>query len=100
VKIAHGVGITTVYGHIRSGTVTEGQAVHVSQLVTDRGNKGESDSRADARTKDHTQVCVLSLLTRLLVPGRGNSRAPFRPASTLPLRRQRHNAPACHTPWL
>jgi murein DD-endopeptidase MepM/ murein hydrolase activator NlpD len=42
VKIAHGGGITTVYGHIRSWTVTVGQAVRAGQLIAKSGNEGES----------------------------------------------------------
>jgi murein DD-endopeptidase MepM/ murein hydrolase activator NlpD len=42
VKIAHPGGVTTVYGHISSWTVTVGQAVAVGQLVAYSGNEGRS----------------------------------------------------------
>lgn len=42
VKIAHGGGITTVYGHISSWTVTVGQAVRAGELIAKSGNDGES----------------------------------------------------------
>jgi murein DD-endopeptidase MepM/ murein hydrolase activator NlpD len=42
VKLGHPGGITTVYGHISSWTVTVGQAVHAGQLIARSGNDGHS----------------------------------------------------------
>ena len=42
VKIAHPGGVTTVYGHISSWTVTVGQAVAAGQLIAYSGNEGRS----------------------------------------------------------
>ena len=42
VKIAHPGGVTTVYGHISSWTVTVGQVVAAGQLVAYSGNEGRS----------------------------------------------------------
>ena len=42
VKLAHAGGITTVYGHLESWTVTVGQAVQTGQLIAYSGNTGRS----------------------------------------------------------
>jgi murein DD-endopeptidase MepM/ murein hydrolase activator NlpD len=42
VKIAHGGGVTTVYGHISSWSVTVGEAVSAGELIAKSGNEGES----------------------------------------------------------
>lgn len=42
VKLAHPGGITTVYGHISTWTVTVGQAVQAGQLIAYSGNEGRS----------------------------------------------------------
>jgi len=42
VKIDHGAGVTTVYGHISSWTVTVGEAVSAGELSAKSGNEGES----------------------------------------------------------
>jgi len=42
VKLAHAGGVTTVYGHLDSWTVTVGQAVQVGQLIAYSGNTGRS----------------------------------------------------------
>ena len=42
VKIVHGGGVTTVYGHISSWTVTVGQAVRAGQHIAKSGNTGAS----------------------------------------------------------
>ena len=61
VKIVHGGGVTTVYGHISSWTVTVGQAVRAGQLIANSGNMGEStgphlhfEVRFDAEPVDPT----------------------------------------------
>ena len=42
VKLTHPGGVTTVYGHISSWTVTVGQAVQPGQLIAYSGNEGRS----------------------------------------------------------
>ena len=42
VKLSHAGGISTVYGHISSWTVTVGQAVQPGQLIAYSGNEGRS----------------------------------------------------------
>ena len=42
VKLSHPGGISTVYGHISSWTVTVGQAVQPGQLIAHSGNEGRS----------------------------------------------------------
>jgi len=42
VKIRHPGNVITVYGHIRSWTVTVGQAVQAGQLIAHSGNEGRS----------------------------------------------------------
>jgi murein DD-endopeptidase MepM/ murein hydrolase activator NlpD len=42
VKIAHGGGVTSIYGHISEWSVRVGQAVRAGQLIAKSGNEGES----------------------------------------------------------
>jgi len=42
VRLAHPGGISTVYGHLSTWTVTVGQAVQVGQLIAYSGNEGRS----------------------------------------------------------
>lgn len=42
VKIAHGAGVMTVYGHVSSWIVSVGQPVRAGQVIAKSGNEGES----------------------------------------------------------
>lgn len=42
VKLEHGHGITTIYGHLRDATVAKGQTVERGEVIASMGNSGRS----------------------------------------------------------